>query len=152
MSETATLRPFYWRDTPLDAMSPAEWEALCDGCGKCCLLKLEDEDGAVAYTTIACRLFDDRTCRCMSYELRRTLVKDCVVLTPESLAASREWMPRTCAYRLLAEGRDLPDWHPLVTGDPESTHEAGISMRSATIPEYEVAEEDWYDHAVDGEM
>lgn len=140
--------------TPLDRMTPEEWEALCDGCGKCCLLKLEDEDrpGHVVYTDIACRLFDDSDCRCANYSLRQSLVKGCVVLTPKTLPEAKSWMPRTCAYRLLAEGKDLPDWHPLVTGDPNSVHEAGISVRRATVPEYEVEEEDWLDHVIEEEI
>ena len=143
------LRKGYWRTIPLAEMTAEEWEALCDGCGNCCLLKVEDEDGDLTYTNIACRLFDDTTCRCMSYSLRKRLVKGCIVLTPETLAESKDWMPRTCAYRLLAEGKPLPDWHPLVTGDPGSTHRAGISPMNATVPEYEVDEEDWYDYAIE---
>ena len=145
------VTPDYWRTTPLEKMSPTEWEALCDGCGRCCLLKLEDEDrpGKVVYTDIACRLFDDTDCRCSNYALRRSLVKGCVVLTPKTLDEAKNWMPRTCAYRLLAEGRDLPGWHPLVSGDPDSVHLAGISVRRMTIPEYEVEEEDWLDHVID---
>ncbi len=139
--------PQFWRRKPLEAMTEAEWEALCDGCGRCCLLKLEDvEDGAIAYTRIACRLFDEAACRCTSYALREILVPGCVRLTPESLRDSARWMPESCAYRLLAEGRPLPDWHPLVSGDPESVHRAGVSVRGRTVPEYEVHEEDYEDH------
>jgi uncharacterized cysteine cluster protein YcgN (CxxCxxCC family) len=144
-----TCATAFWREKPLEALSPSEWESLCDGCGRCCLLKLEDaDDGAIAYTRIACRLLDSATCRCASYALRAVLVPGCVRLTPESLRETARWMPATCAYRLLAEGRDLPDWHPLVTGDPNSVHAAGISVRGWTIPEYEVHEEDYEDHVL----
>ena len=145
-----TLRPNYWRDTALDQMSAAEWEALCDGCGKCCQLKLEDADtGKVSYTNIACRLFDDETCRCTNYPLRKSLVGGCLVLTPESLDYAKDWMPKTCAYRLLAEGEDIPDWHPLKTGSAHSVHEAGVSVQRSTVPEYEFDEDDWFDHIIE---
>lgn len=118
----------FWRAKPLAAMTAAEWESLCDGCGRCCLVKLEDEDtGAVAYTDVACRLFDAATCRCGNYEHRSDEVADCVRLTPESVT-SLTWLPPTCAYRLVAEGKDLPFWHPLVSGDPTSVTAAGISV------------------------
>ena len=140
----------FWEEKALDEMTPAEWESLCDGCGRCCVLKLEDADtGEVHYTDIACRLFDDATCRCGNYALRRQLVTGCVVLTPENLPRVADWLPRSCAYRRLHEGRGLADWHPLVSGDPESVHRAGISLRGRTVPEYEVAEEDHEDHIVD---
>ncbi|MCL4139457.1 UNVERIFIED_CONTAM: hypothetical protein GTU68_032659 [Idotea baltica] len=133
-------------------MTKLEWESLCDGCGKCCLLKIEDEDDAhVTYTNIACRLFDDGACTCMNYPLRNTLVKGCIVLSPDNLAETAEWLPTTCAYRLLSEGADLPAWHPLVTGNPNSVHEAGMSMQDRTVPEFEVPEEDWWDHAIEVE-
>ena len=124
----------FWRTTPLAAMTAAQWESLCDGCGKCCLHKLEDEDsGEVFFTGVACRLLDGSRCRCTRYAERARLVPDCLVLAPDDLPTAA--LPATCAYRLLAEGRDLPDWHPLVTGDPESTHRAGRSVRGRTVPE-----------------
>jgi uncharacterized protein len=148
--EAPALRPAFWRHHRLEALRPAEWEALCDGCAKCCLIKLEDEDTAeVHYTSVACRLLDTGTCRCGNYALRKSLVPACVVLTPKTLKDARAWLPRTCAYRRLAEGRDLPAWHPLVTGDPESVHLAGVSLRDAMTPEYEVAEEDLEDFVID---
>lgn len=151
--EAEKLEPGYWRRKSLEELSEAEWEALCDGCGKCCLLKLEDEDsGKVTYTTIACRLFDDKTCRCGNYALRRTLVPQCVSLTPEAVRAEKDWMPRTCAYRLLADGYDLYPWHPLVSGDPDSVHKAGVSAQGWTTPEYEVDLDDALDYAIQETM
>jgi uncharacterized cysteine cluster protein YcgN (CxxCxxCC family) len=134
----------------LDAMTRPEWEALCDGCGKCCLNKLEDpETGEVAMTRIACRLLDGQTCRCTRYATRLRHVPECVVLTPKTLPGSAYFMPETCAYRRLHEGRALPPWHPLLTGDPESVHEARASARGWSIPETLVPEEEWEDHIVE---
>jgi hypothetical protein len=142
-------KPF-WQAKPLASLSPAEWESLCDGCGRCCVIKLEDEDtGELHYTDVACRLFDGATCRCGNYALRAKLVTGCVVLTPKTLPEVAHWLPATCAYRLLHEGKPLFDWHPLVSGDPDSVHAAGISLRGKVVPEYEVAEEDLEDHIVD---
>ena len=144
------LRPRFWERVPLAGMTPEEWEALCDGCGRCCLNKLEDPDTAeVAFTRIACRLLDGESCRCTRYPIRRQFVPDCVVLTPATLPEVAYWLPRTCAYRLRHEGRPLFPWHPLLTGDPDSVHAAGISVRGWTIPEFEVAEDDWEDHIIE---
>ena len=145
------LKPGFWRGRALEDLSREEWEALCDGCGRCCLLKLEDEDtGQVAYTDIGCRLFDDQTCRCGNYALRHQLVKGCVRLSPETIAEDKEWMPKSCAYRRLAEGRDLAEWHYLISGDRNAVHEAGISVQGATVPEYEVPEDEWEDRIIEG--
>lgn len=142
-----TLEPEFWRKKPLDQLSTAEWEALCDGCGKCCLLKLEDDETErVWYTDVSCRLFDPETCRCGNYALRRQLVPQCVVLTPESVHETKDWMPRTCAYRLIADGYDLYWWHPLVSGDPESVHKAGMSVQGWPVPEFEVPEDELQEH------
>lgn len=116
-------------------MSPEEWESLCDGCGKCCLHKLEDEeDGRYFFTNVACRLLDLGSCHCKDYENRRRHVPDCVRLTPDAVG-NLGWLPSTCAYRLLAEDKPLPWWHPLVSGDPATVHQAGISVRGRAIPE-----------------
>jgi hypothetical protein len=145
------MRHRFWERFALEDLTAQEWEALCDGCGKCCLIKLEDEaTGEVHYTRIACRLFDDATCRCGNYALRRQLVKGCVVLRPENLETTLPWMPSSCAYRRLAEGRGLADWHPLVSGDPDSVHQAGVSVRGRTLAEYDVAESAWQDHVIGG--
>ncbi|MBS0125522.1 YcgN family cysteine cluster protein [Thetidibacter halocola] len=144
------LTPRFWERKRLDQMSKVEWEALCDGCGRCCLNKLEDEDtGEVALTRVACRLFDDATCRCAQYPIRHQFVPECIVMTPENIAKNAYWMPETCAYKRLWQGRPLPDWHPLLTGDPETVHASGVSMRHKTVSEFEVADEDWEDHIID---
>jgi uncharacterized cysteine cluster protein YcgN (CxxCxxCC family) len=140
------IRPRFWETIPLDDLSRDEWELLCDGCGKCCLNKLEDEDtGEVALTRVACRLLDGDSCRCSQYPIRHQFVPECIVLTPETLVKNMYWLPQTCAYRLRAEGRPLYDWHPLVAGDAEAVHHAGVSVRGITIPEFEVDEDDWED-------
>jgi len=119
----------FWRVKTLESLSLDEWESLCDGCGRCCLVKLEDEDtGEILYTDVACTLLDDETCRCRDYQNRQAKVSDCVRLTPETVRGL-SWLPNTCAYRLVSEGRDLPWWHPLVSGDPETVHAAGVSVR-----------------------
>ena len=143
------MRERFW-ELPLAALDRAEWEALCDGCGKCCLNKIEDEDtGEVFLTRVACRLFDDATCRCGQYPIRHKFVPECIVLTTDNIAEHLYWLPATCAYRLRHEGRPLHDWHPLLSGDPETVHRAGVSMRQATVPEFEVSEDDWEDHIIE---
>ena len=123
----------FWRHKTLQEMSEDEWESLCDGCARCCMIKLEDEDnGDVHYTAVVCDLLDQDACRCTRYPQRHTLVPDCVVLTPER-ASEFGWLPTTCAYRTLAEGRDLEWWHPLVSGRADSVHEANISVREKVI-------------------
>jgi uncharacterized cysteine cluster protein YcgN (CxxCxxCC family) len=144
------LRPRFWETVPMDRMNRAEWEALCDGCGKCCLNKLEDEEtGEVALTRLACRLLDDESCLCSQYPIRHQFVPECIVLTPKTLRDNLYWLPQTCAYRLVVEGRPLYPWHPLISGDPETVHEAGVSVRGLTIPEFEVGEDDWEDHIIE---
>ena len=117
----------------MEEMTTRQWESLCDGCGRCCLEKLEDEDtGEVFYTSVACRHLDIRACHCLVYEKRATLAPECLFLTPEK-ARAIDWLPATCAYRLLAEGKKLQWWHPLVSGNPETVHQAGISVRNKII-------------------
>jgi uncharacterized cysteine cluster protein YcgN (CxxCxxCC family) len=118
----------FWKRKKLKEMSREEWESLCDGCARCCLVKLEDEDtGRIHFTSAACKLLDGKTCRCTDYRNRNRRVPDCVRLTPENVG-TLSWLPRTCAYRLLAEGKDLAWWHPLVSGRAETVREAGISV------------------------
>ncbi len=144
------MRPRFWETVPLAAMTPAEWEALCDGCGKCCLNKLEFEDtGEVAFTRVACRLLNGDTCRCRSYADRHEHVPECVVLSPATLPKIAYWLPRTCAYRLRHEGRPLYRWHPLVSCDAQSVHDAGASVQGWTIAEDTVPEDDWEEHIID---
>lgn len=133
----------FWRTKTLDAMTSEEWESLCDGCGRCCLVKLEDEDtGRIHATDIGCRLFDAGTCRCKDYANRSATVPDCVTLTPKEVR-ELAWLPPTCAYRLVGEGRDLPWWHPLVSGDPETVVIAGVSVRGRVYAsEEDIAEDD----------
>jgi uncharacterized cysteine cluster protein YcgN (CxxCxxCC family) len=139
----------FWERKSLAEMTPAEWEAVCDGCGKCCLVTLEDEaDGTVYYTDTHCRLLDCATCRCMDYANRQARVPGCVRLTPDRLG-ELYWMPPSCAYRRLHEGRGLPDWHHLVSGSRETVHEHGRSVRGRAVPEGEVAEDELEDRLVD---
>ncbi len=133
----STRQPF-WKRKTLEQLSREEWESLCDHCGRCCLVKLEEEDtGAIHYTRVACALYDCEHGGCTAYAARHEHMPDCLRLTPKSV---REipWLPETCAYRRLAEGRDLPDWHPLITGDPDSTRKAGMAIRGRVISEREV--------------
>jgi uncharacterized cysteine cluster protein YcgN (CxxCxxCC family) len=125
----------FWKTKTLAEMTRKEWESLCDGCGRCCLVKLEDEDtGKIHFTDVACHLFDGQTCRCKDYRHRTKLVPDCVRLTAKNIG-ELGWLPKTCAYRLLDEGKELYWWHPLVSGDPETVVKAGISMRGKTVSE-----------------
>ncbi|MDV7210874.1 YcgN family cysteine cluster protein [Azotobacter beijerinckii] len=143
----AKVEPF-WKRKTLDRLDSAEWESLCDGCGLCCLQKLEDEeDGGVYYTRIACRLLDLETCRCRDYANRRRSVPDCIQLTPAQ-AGAFQWLPPTCAYRLVAEGQDLPLWHPLVCDDPQAVHRERISQAGRMLSETTVSEDDWEDYLI----
>ncbi len=128
-------------------MSALEWESLCDGCAKCCLHKLEDESsGDVFYTKVRCRYLDESSCRCTDYPNRSRLVPHCIKLSAAELT-DYHWLPRTCAYRLLAEGQPLPDWHPLLSGDPESVHRAGVSIRGRSVSD-EFVHPDGYDEHI----
>jgi uncharacterized cysteine cluster protein YcgN (CxxCxxCC family) len=140
----------FWKRKALREMSREEWESLCDGCGKCCLLKLEDVDtGEIHTTNVVCRLMDMKTCRCTRYKERQRLVPDCIILNEENVH-QLSWMPKTCAYRLLAEGKDLPPWHPLVTGDPASTARAGMSVKGRVLSERDAG--DLAHHLVDWDV
>ena len=138
----------YWETTALEDMTPAQWEGLCDGCGRCCLLKLEDVDQPensaerFLYSAVACQLLDCKTGSCSDYADRLKTVPDCVVLDVPTLRAQKHWMPETCAYRRLAEGRPLPSWHPLISGSRRSVHEAGYSIAGWAISETDFGEEE----------
>ena len=130
----------FWKYKSLDEMTEAEWESLCDGCALCCMHKVEDEDtGEVFYTNLACRLLDLDTCRCTNYAARVREVTDCIDLAADKGAAF-EWLPLSCAYRRVANGQELLDWHPLVSGDPDSVHKAGISMKGEMLSERDTDE------------
>lgn len=139
----------FWKEKRLEDMKPSEWESLCDGCGKCCLNKLEDEDtGEMLNTNIACKLFDPLKCACKNYKKRRKFVSDCQILTPKKVR-SFGWLPSTCAYRLVSEGEDLPSWHHLVCGDKNKVHRTGNSVRNKVVSEERVKPDDFEDYVVD---
>lgn len=141
-------KPPFWKTKSLAEMSQLEWESLCDGCAKCCLHKLEDEDsGEIFYTKVVCRYLSEETCQCSDYQQRSTLVPNCVWLTPEKVA-DFHWMPTSCAYRLLSEGADLPAWHPLVSGDRETVHSAGISVRGRVLSDEHVHQDGYEEHII----
>ena len=128
----------YWETKSLRQMTVQEWESLCDGCGLCCLVRFEDEDsGEIIPTRVHCRLLDAQTCACSNYVGRKKHVPDCIKLTPQNVD-QLQWMPLSCAYRRINEGRGLADWHPLISGDPESVHRVGVSVRGETISEDEL--------------
>lgn len=132
----------------MDEMSVAQWESLCDGCGKCCCLRMEDEDNGNVYTTdISCKLLDTKTCLCSDYDNRKSIVPDCVKLTPKT-APRTPWLPATCAYRLVAEGKPLFDWHHLISGSRETVHERGMSVKDAVVSEILIPEKDHIKHIV----
>jgi uncharacterized cysteine cluster protein YcgN (CxxCxxCC family) len=139
----------FWRVKRMSEMSAREWESLCDGCGRCCLNKLTDVDtGETVYTDVGCKLLDDESCRCTDYARRQTRVKDCVRLTWRNVSRLT-WLPPTCAYRLVAKGKDLPWWHPLVSGSPETVHAAGVSVRGrVTASERDVPDDKMEDYVV----
>lgn len=138
----------FWETKTLSEMTTEEWERLCDGCGLCCLQKLEDdEDNSIYYTRIACKLLDHTTCRCKQYADRKTIVPDCIQLTVHDIK-NFHWLPPTCAYRRLAQGEALPEWHPLLTNNPESTIKSGITMAEKMVDESQVAPDDWENYLI----
>ena len=147
--EVNQRKPVFWETKSLDQMSSQEWESLCDGCGRCCLNKLEDWDtGEIHFTNIACTLLNTDTCRCSNYENRFDTVPDCIKLTPQTIS-HYSWLPPTCAYRRLEEGKPLLHWHPLVSGDSDTVHKSGISVRDKTISEDGVTVDEYEFHLVD---
>ena len=139
----------FWEDKSLEEMTAEEWEALCDGCGRCCLMKLEDEDTGDVYTSdVHCRLLDGETCRCTDYPHRHERIPDCIRLTPENVRTI-PWIPKSCAYRRLAEGRGLAWWHPLISGTPDSVVAVGVSVRGRTLSEEKVVPGEWESHVAD---
>lgn len=146
---TETSEPPFWKTKALEEMTEPEWESLCDGCARCCLVKLEEEDtGKIHFTDISCQLLDTRSCRCSDYKNRRTRVHDCVKLTPQH-ARTLTWLPVTCAYRILSHGGDLAPWHPLISGRAESVHDAGVSVqRRVYASEDDVQTDRWHERIV----
>ena len=142
------LEDRFWEKKGLDELDREEWEALCDGCGRCCLIKIEDEDsGELFYTNVICEYHDSLHCECTRYRDRSILVPECIKVTPE-VARSEHWLPDTCAYRLLAQGKPLFDWHPLISGDRDSVHEADISVRDKVVSEAYVHPDELAEHLV----
>jgi uncharacterized cysteine cluster protein YcgN (CxxCxxCC family) len=143
------MSPPFWKTKTLAEMTKTEWESLCDGCARCCLNKLEEEDtGKIHYTDVGCRLLDGETCRCKDYPNRRKVVSDCELLTPAKISQIN-WLPPSCGYRLVAEGKDLYWWHPLVSGDPDTVHVAGVSVRGRiSSTESETSDDQLEDHIV----
>lgn len=142
----------FWKTIPLNEMSHEEWESLCDGCAKCCIIKFEDEDtGQIYHTNVVCKLLDIYHCKCERYAERSTLVPTCLTLDNQ-LIHELKWMPETCAYRLLAEEKDLPDWHPLVSGDAESVHRSGNSVRAKVVSARDIEEDDLIDYVIDDDL
>lgn len=138
----------FWVTKSLEQLNPEEWESLCDGCGKCCLHKLEDEDSQeIVYTRVICRYFDEGTCRCNVYPKRKSLVPTCVILKPKNLK-DLPWMPSTCAYRLLHEGKKLPEWHPLISGDRIAIAGSGNTVSGKVISEEFVHEDGYEEHLI----
>lgn len=139
----------FWKSKTLHEMNREEWESLCDGCGRCCLQKLEDEDtGNVFYTDVVCRYFDEEKCSCTVYKDRHKHVPACIWLQPDDLSEI-DWLPSTCAYKLVYDGNDLPEWHPLISGTKDTVHAAQISIKNKVISELQVPEEEWEDHIID---
>lgn len=150
---TMTETKNFWETKKLEQLTEGEWESLCDGCGYCCLVKLEDErNGEIANTSVACRLLDIETCQCSDYQNRLERVPMCVKITPDSLPdilARKNWLPSSCAYRLLHEGKALPDWHPLLAGSADAVHQAGCSIKFFALSEEFIHPDQILDFLVD---
>lgn len=139
----------FWEVKTLEEMSPEEWDLLCDGCGRCCLIKLEDEDTAEIYTTrLACSLLDTKSCRCRDYTNRHAVMHDCLTISTETLPHLK-WLPSSCAYVRMADGRGLAWWHPLVSGNAETVHQAGISVRSFARSERGVKDSSFHRYIIE---
>jgi uncharacterized cysteine cluster protein YcgN (CxxCxxCC family) len=142
------MRERFWDHFKLTELTQEEWEALCDGCGRCCLIKLEDEDsGEIAFTGVACKQLNLKTAQCQDYPNRQQRVPDCIQLTPEAVTRIK-WLPRSCGYRRVHEGRGLAAWHPLISGDPFSVQKAGIAVIGRVVSESAVYEDDLQDHVI----
>ena len=138
----------FWKTKTLEELTSQEWESLCDGCGRCCLVKLEDEDTSEVYTTrLACSMLDVRTCRCRDYANRFSKMPDCLEIDVKR-ARELTWLPPTCGYRIVGEGRDLPWWHPLVSGTSETVHQAGISVKGFAMSERRVKQENYWKYII----
>ena len=149
MLDESVSQKQFWKTTPLEKLNKEQWESLCDGCGKCCVLKLEDADtGEIHYTDVGCKLLDCQTAKCTKYIERKQYVPDCVLLTPNNLS-QLPWMPESCAYKLIYENKELPPWHPLMTGNPNSTLIAGQSVATRVVPENTVDEDHLTEHIKD---
>ncbi len=141
-NDSMRLEDEFWKKKSLDEMNPREWEALCDGCGRCCLVVLrDDESDELHETDVACRLYNAQTRRCNDYDNRTKSVPSCISLTPEK-ARTLDWMPETCAYRRLGSGKELPQWHPLITGTRQSVIKAGVATSLSVLSENEIKEKD----------
>ncbi len=142
------MSSFFWEQKPLTELSKAQWESLCDGCGKCCLVKLQDDEtDAIAYTNVACELLNTETCQCSDYAARKRKKPECTLLTVDDIPAFH-WLPATCAYRLVAENKPLPAWHHLVSGDTQAVHTTGNSVAKQCISEAEVAEDEIFEYII----
>ena len=142
------MKDKFWQELPLSEMTRTQWESLCDGCGRCCLHKIEDEDtNEIYFTDVACRYLDEETCQCPHYKTRQSKVPDCLTIYP-NWGKKFLWLPTTCAYRLLSENKPLFDWHPLISGDVNSVHLAGISVRGRTYRDDEIPQEEVYKHVI----
>ena len=144
------MRKNFWKKIPLERLTKEEWEAICDGCGKCCLIKLQNDTQSIPfYTSLACQFLNTKNCKCKVYTFRDKKKRDCLILTPDNLEQVMKWLPNSCAYRLLYEGQELPFWHHLRSGSFDTVHHTGKSVQGTTIPEYDIVEEFWDEYIVE---